>query len=59
MKIYAIIVTYNAMRRNWADRCLKSLQNSTFRHTIQMPYGYHRAITLDSARPTTSESAMS
>ncbi|MBO6144360.1 MAG: glycosyltransferase family 2 protein [Prevotella sp.] len=29
MKIYAIIVTYNAMRRNWADRCLKSLQNST------------------------------
>ena len=29
MKIYAIIVTYNAMRRNWADRCLKSLQSST------------------------------
>lgn len=29
MNIYAIIVTYNAMRRNWADRCLQSLQNST------------------------------
>lgn len=29
MKIYAIIVTYNAMRRNWIDRCLKSLQEST------------------------------
>ena len=29
MKIYAIIVTYNAMRHGWIDRCLGSLQNST------------------------------
>lgn len=29
MKIYAIIVTYNAMRRGWIDRCLLSLRAST------------------------------
>lgn len=29
MKIYVIIVTYNAMRRNWIDNCLKSLEAST------------------------------
>lgn len=29
MKIYAIIVTYNAMRRSWIDRCMQSLQDST------------------------------
>ena len=29
MKIFAIIVTYNAMRRQWIDRCLKSLAEST------------------------------
>ncbi len=29
MKIFAIIVTYNAMRRNWAERCLMSLRQST------------------------------
>lgn len=29
MKIYAIIVTYNAMRRGWIDRCIKSLKEST------------------------------
>lgn len=29
MIIYAIIVTYNAMRRGWIDRCLQSLQTST------------------------------
>ena len=29
MKIYAIIVTYNAMRRGWIDRCLGSLAEST------------------------------
>ena len=29
MKIFAVIVTYNAMRRNWIDRCLESLQKST------------------------------
>ena len=29
MNIFAIIVTYNAMRRNWAERCLQSLQEST------------------------------
>ena len=28
-KIYTIIVTYNAMQRNWIDRCLMSLQKST------------------------------
>lgn len=27
--IYAIIVTYNAMRRGWIDRCLNSLREST------------------------------
>ena len=27
--IYAIIVTYNAMRRNWIERCLQSLRAST------------------------------
>lgn len=29
MTIYAIIVTYNAMRRNWIDRCMQSLLGST------------------------------
>lgn len=29
MTIYAIIVTYNAMRRNWIERCLKSIEAST------------------------------
>lgn len=29
MKIFAIIVTYNAMHRGWIDRCIKSLYNST------------------------------
>lgn len=29
MKIYTIIVTYNAMQRNWIDRCLESLSRST------------------------------
>lgn len=29
MNIFAIIVTYNAMRRNWIERCLQSLQEST------------------------------
>ena len=28
-KIYAIIVTYNAMQRGWIDRCMKSLAEST------------------------------
>jgi GT2 family glycosyltransferase len=28
-KIYAIIVTYNAMRRGWIDRCIQSVQNSS------------------------------
>ena len=28
MKIYAIIVTYNAMQRGWIDRCMQSLQAS-------------------------------
>ena len=29
MKIFAVIVTYNAMRRSWIEKCLKSLQAST------------------------------
>lgn len=29
MNIYAVIVTYNAMHRNWADKCLLSLERST------------------------------
>ncbi len=29
MKIYAIIVTYNAMRRSWIDLCLTSMKKST------------------------------
>lgn len=29
MKIFAIIVTYNAMRRSWIEKCLKSLEVST------------------------------
>lgn len=29
MNIYAVIVTYNAMRRNWIERCIQSLQRST------------------------------
>lgn len=28
-KIYAIIVTYNAMRHGWIDRCINSLREST------------------------------
>lgn len=28
MKIFVIIVTYNAMRRKWIDRCLQSLRDS-------------------------------
>lgn len=27
--VFAIIVTYNAMRRNWIDKCLQSLQQSS------------------------------
>jgi len=47
MKIYAIIVTYNAMRRNWADRCLKSLQNSTTDGTREyIPSHYPDAVWL-------------
>ena len=29
MKIFAVIVTYNAMRRQWIDHCLESLRQST------------------------------
>ena len=29
MNVFAIIVTYNALHRNWIDKCLKSLQEST------------------------------
>ena len=29
MNIYSVIVTYNAMRRNWISKCLGSLQQST------------------------------
>lgn len=29
MKIYTIIVTYNAMRKNWIERCLRSLETSS------------------------------
>ncbi len=29
MKIYTIIVTYNAMRNDWIERCLHSLETST------------------------------
>ena len=29
MNIFAVIVTYNAMHRNWADRCLQSLEESS------------------------------
>lgn len=29
MNVFAVIVTYNAMRRGWIDRCLKSLVVST------------------------------
>lgn len=29
MRIFTIIVTYNAMRRNWIDKCLSSLEKST------------------------------
>lgn len=29
MKIFAVIVTYNAMYRGWIDRCMKSLSEST------------------------------
>lgn len=29
MKIYAVIVTYNAMQRDWIGRCMQSLQAST------------------------------
>ena len=29
MKIYAIIVTYNAMQQGWIDRCLQNMQAST------------------------------
>jgi len=29
MKIYAVIVTFNAMHHHWADRCLESLRQST------------------------------
>ena len=34
MKIYTIIVTFNAMHRQWIDRCLRSLQTSTMPVTI-------------------------
>ena len=33
MNIYTIIVTYNAMQKQWIDRCLKSLENSTIQTT--------------------------
>ena len=29
MKIFAIIVTFNAMKRNWIEKCLNSLNNSS------------------------------
>ena len=29
MNIFAVIVTYNAMHRNWIDRCLQSLRQSS------------------------------
>lgn len=34
MKIYTIIVTYNAMQRLWIDRCMKSLAASTVATTV-------------------------
>lgn len=33
MNIYTIIVTYNAMRKGWIDRCLKSLESSSISTT--------------------------
>ena len=33
MKIYTIIVTYNAMQRNWIHRCMDSLSKSTVKTT--------------------------
>lgn len=33
MKIYTIIVTYNAMQRNWINRCMESLSKSTVKTT--------------------------
>lgn len=32
MKIYTIIVTYNAMQRNWIHRCMDSLSKSTVKN---------------------------
>ena len=28
-KVFTVIVTYNAMHRQWIDRCMKSLSEST------------------------------
>lgn len=30
IQIYTVVVTYNAMRSDWIEKCLTSLQNSTF-----------------------------
>ena len=29
MKIFAVIVTYNAMRNAWIEKCLRSLEENT------------------------------
>ena len=34
MTIYTIIVTYNAMQRNWIDRCMESLSKSTVETSV-------------------------
>ncbi len=34
MNIFAIVVTYNALRNNWIDKCIKSLQNNTVKCEI-------------------------
>ena len=58
MNIYTIIVTYNAMQKQWIDRCLKSLENSTIRTTVikntPQQSGYHKKRTWASAKPTMS-----
>ena len=33
IRIFTVIVTYNAMQSNWIDKCLRSLQNSTIAST--------------------------
>lgn len=34
IRIYTIVVTYNAMRSNWITKCIKSLQDNTIPSTI-------------------------